>query len=164
MRCRENAPGEKKIGYVVAVHRSVGDLKDTLAVPLRATGLRAVDTVGWVEVDGPAAETYGVVEDCLLDDVLLRKHHVAFETAALALTGNHADPLQGKRVGSRELAGVFDVVPDAVGDAPELPLDLFGVVHCVERAAVFEPPEAAAGVGDAELPETGDPGDIVKRE
>ena len=82
----------------------------------------------------------------LLHQILLDHHVVPLEAAALALAGDRADPLEGqvRRVG--ELARVLDVIPDSVGDAPELPLDRLAVVDGVEITAPLQPPEAATGV------------------
>ena len=60
----------------------------------------------------------------LLDHILLCEHVVAFKTAALAFAGNVADPLEGQVLGLGELAGVLDVIPDAIDDLPEFPLDV----------------------------------------
>ena len=113
-------------------------------MPLVAAGPLAVDAVGRMQVDRPAAEGDRVVEVALLDDVLLGEHVVALEAAALAFAGDVADPLQRQGLGLGKLARVLDVVPDAVDHLPELPLDRLGLVDGVEPPAVLDPPELAA--------------------
>ena len=61
--------GEEQVADVAAVQAAVRDLVDALGVPLGAAGLLAVDAVGRVQVDGPAAVGDGVGVRPLLDDV-----------------------------------------------------------------------------------------------
>jgi len=65
----------------------------------------------------------------LLYDILLGQYGVALETAAFALARNLADPFQRQCFGFGKLARILDVVPHAIDDFPQLPLDRFGVVH-----------------------------------
>ena len=88
----------------------------------------------------------------LFDQVLLNQHRVAFEAATLALPGDRAHPLQ-RQVGSLgEPAGILDVIPNSVRDAPEFPLDALAVVNGVQFAAPFDPPLVTAGVAAANDP------------
>lgn len=115
-----------------------------------------------MKIDGPAAEGNGVGLRALLDEVALRNHEISLEAAALAFTGNGADPLEGEIGGLGEFTGIFNVVPHSVGDFPELPLDLFGLVHGVAEPAVFDPPEAAAKLGGVEIAEARDLRDVLE--
>ena len=144
-------PARKRFLMLRLYMAAVGNLVDALGVPLGAAGERAVDAVGRMQIDRPAAEGNGVGVRALLDDVLLGEHVVAFEATALALAGDGADPFQRHGFGLGKLAGVLDVVPDAVDDLPQLPLDRLGLVDRVEAAAVLEPPEAAAGIGGLDV-------------
>ncbi len=140
----DDPAGQEEVADVAAVETAVRDLVDALGVPLVTAGPFAVDAVGRVQVDGPAAKGDGIVEVALLDDVLLGEHVGALEAAALALAGNVADPLQRQVLGIGKLARILDVVPDAVDHLPQLPLDGLGLVDGVQSPAVLDPPETAA--------------------
>ena len=144
---------EEEVFDVATVEGAVGDLVDALAVPLIAAGFGGMHAVGRVQVERPAAEGDGVVVAALFDHVLLDQHGVAFEAAALAFARDVADPFEGEVGCVGEFPAVFDVVPDAVDDPPEFPLDVFGLRDGVEVAAVFDPPELAGLVIDREIPE-----------
>src|SRR5690625_6903245 len=67
---------------------------------------------------------------------------LAHEPAVLPFAGHRSDPFQGE--GLRvELAGILDVVPQAVADRLELITDLLVVMDHIEFAAPFDPPEGA---------------------
>ena len=132
-------------------------------MPLLAAGLRAEYPVTWMQINRPAAERNCVGVAALFHQILLRDHHIALEAAALAFAGNRADPFERERLGLGKLAGVFDVIPHAVSDLPQLPLDFFAVVNRVKHAAPFEPPEAAPGVGELDVAPARNLGDVAQR-
>ena len=132
-------------------------------MPLGAGGEFAIDAVGGMEIDGPAAERDGVGVGALFHHVLLPEDVVAFKAAALAFSGNRADPFERQVFGLWKTTGVFDVVPHTIGDLPELPLDGLRVVDGVHAATPFEPPEAAARIGGADIAIVGNLRDVAKR-
>ena len=79
----------------------------------------------------------------LVEDVVLRQHVVADETAVLALARQRADPLEVE-VRGVEPPGVLDVVPDAEDDRAQLVADDLVVVDGVELAAPLDPPVVRA--------------------
>ena len=87
----------------------------------------------------------------LFDDVLLGDGVESREAAAFTFAREESRPLQREVFSLRELAGVLDVVPDAVNHAPEFEFDPFGVGHRVQAAAVFQPPVFAAVLGWVEI-------------
>ena len=138
---------------------AVGNLVDALAVPLVAGAPCAVNAVGGVQVDRPAAERNGVVVLVLFDDVLLGQHVVALEPPAFAFAGEKPDPFERVVLHFRVLARIFDVIPDAVDDFPEFEFDFFGIPDRVQPSAVLQPPVFAAvlrGVEILRIPEPGD--------
>ncbi len=146
----DDAAGQKQVGDVAAVEAAEGDVVDSLAVPLVAAGLFAEHPVSRVQVQRPAAEGHGIRVLPLLHHVLLAQHVVALKPAALPLTGNVAHPLQRQVLRLRKPARVLDIIPHPVHHLPQLPLDLLGLVHRVEPAAVLDPPQAAAVVAGVE--------------
>ena len=146
------------------IHRAIRNLIDALGVPLGAAGLRAVNAVRGMQINGPAAEGDRVRVAALFDDVLLREDQIALEATALALAGDRADPFERQGLGFGKLAGVLDVIPDAVDDFPQLPLDLLAVVNGVERAAPFQPPEPAAVLAGLDVAPARNLGDVAQRE
>ena len=80
----------------------------------------------------------------LLHNVLLRQYRVAFESPTLALSRDGSDPLQREIFGFGELAGILDVIPDAVGNPPQFPLDFFAFSDRIQLAAPLEPPKTAS--------------------
>ena len=146
-----DASAEHEIVDMVAEIAAVGYLVYALGVPLVAGAAVGVYTVGWMEVYSPAAVRYCVVVGALPDDILLREGVETKHAARLSLAGDGAHPLEG--IGSHfgEVARVLDVVPDAVDHFPQLALDFFGVVDCVEPATVFNPPVLASVMVDREV-------------
>ncbi len=163
------APGEQQVRRVHRVEAAVRDVVDPVRVPLLRPVLGGVHPLRRVQVDGPAAERHPVGELALAEDVALVEDVVAEEAPVLALAGHRAHPFQrhGVRV---ELAGVLDVVPDAVDDRPQLVADALVVVHRVELAAELDPPVGAAvvtGLDDAALRNGGlgdVPGEVGRHE
>ena len=56
-----NTPGDEQIANILAVLRSVRDLVDAFCVPLIAARAFAENAISRMQVDGPAAEGYGIV-------------------------------------------------------------------------------------------------------
>ena len=115
-----------------------------------------------MEIERPATDGDGIGVLALLDHVLLDEDVIALEAAALAFARDGADPFESHCFGLRELAGILDIVPDAVDHLPEFPLDLLGVVDGVAASAVFDPPEVAAAVLYIDIAVTGDRGDVLE--
>lgn len=148
---RHDAASDEEVVQVGGHVTAVGYLVDALAVPLVAAVSGAEYPVRRVQVDGPAAVSHGVVVGVLFDDVLLGDGVESREAAAFTFAGEESRPLQREVFSLRELAGVLDVVPDAVNHAPEFEFDLLGVGHRVQTAAVFQPPVFAAVLGRVEI-------------
>ena len=157
-----DAAGEEEVREVARVEAAIRNRKNALGVPLLTAGFLAVDARRGVKIDGPTAEGNGVGLRALLDEVALGNHEISLEAAALAFAGDGADPFEGEVGGFGKLAGVFNVVPHAVRDLPELPFDFFGIVHGVAETAVFDPPEAAAELGGVEIAEARDLRDVLE--
>jgi hypothetical protein len=89
-------------------------------------------------------------------------HVVTLESATLPLPWYVPDPFKCHGLGFREFSRVLDIVPDAVNDFPELPLDVLGRVNRIEPTTIFDPPEIAALHVRTELTVAGDFGDIFQ--
>jgi hypothetical protein len=132
-------------------------------MPLVAAGFFAVDAVGGVEVQRPAAHRYRVRVQPLLDQVLLAQHIIALKAAAFALAGDVPHPFQREGFGFGEFARILDMIPDAVHDFPQLPLDFLGIVNGIQPPAVLDPPQAAAVFARIEAAIARNLRDVVQR-
>ena len=99
----------------------------------------------------------------LFDDILLREHHITFESTALSFTRNHADPLQGQVFRFREFAGILDVVPHPIDNLPELPFDRLGLVDRIEATSVFDPPQPASRMMRFQITKARNLRDVLQR-
>lgn len=70
-----------------------------------------------MQVDGPAAKSYGIRELLLADNIVLGEHMVTREAAVLPFARKRTDPLQRHMIGI-EFPGVLDVVPDPIDHGP----------------------------------------------
>ena len=97
-------------------------------------------------VHGPAAVGHGVFKDAVGQNILLFQDVVAQQAAALAHAAEIADPDQ-LIVFCAVVAAVFDVIPDAVDRAVQLPADILGLLDdIVPVAAQLDPPISALDV------------------
>jgi hypothetical protein len=118
-----------------------------------------------MQVNGPAAEGDGVGVLAAFDEVALGEHVRSLEATALAFAGDEANPFEGDVGGVGEVAGVVDVVPDAIGHFPQLVLDELGLVDRIEPPAPFDPPEVTAVRFGVEASEARDAvGDVLQCE
>ncbi len=80
----------------------------------------------------------------LFNYILLNNHRITLKAATLTFAGDGADPFERHIFGIRELSRILDVIPHTIHHLPELPLDLFSVVHRVASTTVFDPPQLTA--------------------
>ncbi|MNE37802.1 hypothetical protein D3C80_1316710 [compost metagenome] len=111
---------------------------------LSAAVVGTVNTVRWMQINRPAAVRNRVVVIALLNDILLAKNMIANKAAAFAFSGNGANPLNRQVCCIREFAGVFNIVPNAPDDFPQLPFDLLTLVDGIKTSSPFQPPQIAA--------------------
>src|SRR5690625_2810927 len=142
MACADIAPGHPQIRDILREQRAQRDVIVAVGMPVPGTWLGGVHAPGRVQIYRPAAEADAVIELSLPEHILLGQHMLAHEPAVLPFAGHRSDPFQGE--GLRvELAGILDVVPQAVADRLELITDLLVVMDHIEFAAPFDPPEGA---------------------
>ncbi len=137
----DNPSRKKKVIDVLADHASQRNLVDAFGMKLAARRFIAVNAVSGMVVNRPAAVRDRIGKRPLLHHILLSHHVEAFEAAALALARYRSDPLQRQVLHAIKVAAVLDVVPHAVDNFPEFPLDFLGVFDRVAVATVFQPPE-----------------------
>ena len=106
-----------------------------------------------MQVDGPAAEGDAVLEFAAGDNIVLVEHIVADEAAVFPFAGHRANPFQRHMI-CIKLAGILDIVPDAVDDGPQLITDQLIVMNGVMFTAPFNPPIMTAVIAAANDPAT----------
>ncbi|MNI30170.1 hypothetical protein D3C73_840050 [compost metagenome] len=145
------APGHQHIPHIRGIQGAEGDVIHPVCMHmLRAAGF-GVHPLRGMEIDRPAAKRHAVRELTLGDNVILVQHVVADEPPVFAFAGQRADPFQ-RHVFGAEFAGVFDIIPNAVNDGPQLVADHLIIMHRVMLAAPFNPPVVAAGVAASDHP------------
>ena len=147
--------GHHQVGDVLRVERPERDVVDVgqLGADERAL-VDVVEAAGRVLVEPPAADGDGVLEVAVeAHQVLLGEDVVPLDPPALALAGDHADPVHRPVRGLGELAAVLDVVPDPGDDRQQLEPDALVVADRVDRAAPLDPPVAVFERGDRPEPE-----------
>ena len=114
----DDAPRQKQVIDIAAVVAAIRNTKDTFTMPLVTRRPLTVNRIGGMQIQRPSTHSDCVRVDRLFDDILLAHHVVAFETATLPFTGNRADPFERHRFRLWKLAGILDVIPDAIDHFP----------------------------------------------
>ena len=140
MRAGDVATREEQIIYILGIEASVGDVEGRRRFVMGAEETFAEEGVRMVVVQRPAAVGDDVRKMDVVHDVVLCQHVIADETRAFAFPGETADPVE-LVVFATAVRMVFHVVPHAVGDGFQLPLDVPCVGDGIDIAAVFDPPE-----------------------
>ncbi|MNZ68046.1 hypothetical protein D3C78_863060 [compost metagenome] len=144
VRSRNQSACQEQIIQRAAIQRAKRDGVRAFAVKLSAAVVGAVNTVRRVQVNRPAAVRNRIIVIALLDDVLLAKNMIANKTAAFSFSGDGTDPLNRQIFCIRELAGVFNIIPDAPDDFPQFPFDLLTLVDGIKTSSPLQPPQIAA--------------------
>ncbi len=90
-----------------------------------------------MQVYGPAANATASGKLRCSSMFLLAHDVISFKAAAFRVCRVSCPPIPGEGVGFGELAGILDVIPDAVYHLPGVLDDGLGIVHGIEAAAVF---------------------------
>src|SRR5688572_7078444 len=107
---------------------------------LRAWRLfRRINSHWRMRVDEPTAVGNRIVKRRRVQNVALRHHVLADKPAALAFSGQEAEPLERPVIGA-VAAAILDVVPNAQHDREQLVSDLLVRLDRIEVSAPLDPP------------------------